>query len=122
MPRVSEELLAEITRRLVAELDPDAVYLFGSQAWGEPEDGSDVDLLVVVGETGESETAIAARGHAALRGLGLSFDILVERTERFEFIRDAPASLEYKVCAEGRRLYAGVHSGADARVVAGGGS
>jgi len=46
MPRVSEELLAEITRRLVAELDPDAVYLFGSQAWGEPEDGSDVDLLV----------------------------------------------------------------------------
>lgn len=105
MPRVSEELLAEVTRRLVAELDPEAIYLFGSQAWGEPEADSDVDLLVVVGETNESETAIATRGHAALRGLGLSFDILVERLERFEFIRDAPASLEFKVCAEGRVLH-----------------
>ncbi len=119
MPRVSEELLAEVTRRLVAELDPEAIYLFGSQAWGEPEADSDVDLLVVVAESAESETAIATRGHAALRGLGLSFDILVERLERFEFIRDAPASLEFKVCAEGRRLYAGVHSEANARVAAG---
>lgn len=43
--------LDEITARLVAEFDPEAVYLFGSYVWGEPDEDSDLDLLVVVAES-----------------------------------------------------------------------
>jgi len=48
MKTVSNELLADITRRLVAEFQPEEVILFGSQAWGIPNEDSDVDLLVIV--------------------------------------------------------------------------
>ena len=41
-----EELLAVI-QRLVEHYHPFKVVLFGSQAWGEPDEGSDVDLFIV---------------------------------------------------------------------------
>jgi predicted nucleotidyltransferase len=44
---VTEEILAEITRRIVAALDPEKVILFGSYAYGAPHADSDVDLLVI---------------------------------------------------------------------------
>jgi predicted nucleotidyltransferase len=37
-------LLEEMTRRLVAELQPERIILFGSYAWGAPTEDSDVDL------------------------------------------------------------------------------
>ncbi|MBE0611332.1 MAG: HEPN domain-containing protein [Dehalococcoidia bacterium] len=70
------ELLDEITRRLVAELDPDAIYLFGSYAWGTPDEESDVDLMVVVPEADAAERfRLATRGRGALRGLGIAKDV-----------------------------------------------
>ncbi len=39
--------LTEVTRRLVAELKPERIILFGSHAWGRPTEHSDVDLLVI---------------------------------------------------------------------------
>ena len=45
---VTEATLAEITRRLVATYEPEQVVLFGSHAWGEPDEGSDFDLLVKI--------------------------------------------------------------------------
>jgi hypothetical protein len=41
---LSPELLNETTSRLVAEFRPEKVILFGSHAWGEPGEDSDVDL------------------------------------------------------------------------------
>jgi hypothetical protein len=38
MKTISESLLQEITQRLVAELKPEKVILFGSHAWGKPND------------------------------------------------------------------------------------
>ena len=45
------ELLQEITRRLVAEFEPEQIILFGSHAWGIPGDDSDVDLLVITADS-----------------------------------------------------------------------
>lgn len=45
---VTEEILAEITRRIVTALDPEKVILFGSYAYGTPHVDSDVDLLVIL--------------------------------------------------------------------------
>lgn len=43
-------LFQEITRRLVAELKPEQIILFGSHAWGEPDDDRDPDFgLILLG-------------------------------------------------------------------------
>jgi uncharacterized protein len=48
---VTEEILAEIVRHLVAALDPEKIILFGSYAYGAPSGGSDVDVLVIMQTT-----------------------------------------------------------------------
>jgi uncharacterized protein len=45
---VTEEILAEIVRRIVTALHPEMVILFGSYAYGTPSGDSDVDLLVIL--------------------------------------------------------------------------
>ena len=44
---VSEEILKEVTRRLVEGFHPDKIILFGSQARETADDRSDVDILVI---------------------------------------------------------------------------
>ena len=44
---VTEEILAEIVRRIVDKLDPERIVLFGSYAYGKPNQDSDVDLFVI---------------------------------------------------------------------------
>ena len=44
---VTKELLREITRRIVAEFQPERIILFGSYAYGKPRINSDIDLLVI---------------------------------------------------------------------------
>ncbi len=40
-------VIQEIVRRLVAEYTPQKVVLFGSYAYGEPDEDSDIDLLII---------------------------------------------------------------------------
>lgn len=47
MKAFTPELIAEIIRRIVAELDPEEIILFGSYAWGTPGKYSDLDLFIV---------------------------------------------------------------------------
>lgn len=46
------EVIEEIVRRLVKHYQPQKVILFGSYAHGEPDEDSDIDLLLIK-ETGE---------------------------------------------------------------------
>ncbi|MDP3997529.1 MAG: nucleotidyltransferase domain-containing protein [Candidatus Andersenbacteria bacterium] len=39
--------IKEIVEKIVAEVDPEKVILFGSHAWGHPGPDSDVDICVV---------------------------------------------------------------------------
>lgn len=45
--RVSESL-PEVVARIVAQLDPEKIVLFGSYAYGAPTADSDVDLLIIL--------------------------------------------------------------------------
>ena len=44
---ISDEVLNEVTRRLVDGFHPEKIILFGSQARGTADDRSDVDILVI---------------------------------------------------------------------------
>ena len=105
MKTISESLLQEITRRLVAEFAPDKIFLFGSHAWGRPNEDSDLDLLVIIPESNERPAKCAARAHATMFGVKASMDILVRTREEVARSRRVYASLISEVTDRGRVLY-----------------
>lgn len=114
---VTPLLLDEITRRLVEELRPERIYLFGSHAWGAPDKDSDVDLLVVLhaqegGALSRRDAAIRAR--RSLRGMGIAKDILIRTSQEMEERGRAVASIERLVLDRGRLLWPGTESSSPA--------
>ncbi len=102
---LTESTLTEITRRQVATYQPEQVVLFGSHAWGEPDENSDVDLLVVLSESNEPASRRASAGYRSLFGVGVPCDVWVRTRE--EVLREAPLSttLTHKIIREGRVLH-----------------
>ena len=105
MKIVSNDLLAEMTRRLVAEFQPEQIILFGSHAWGTPNEDSDVDLLVIVSRSDEKPAQRAIRGYRCLRGLMVPTDILVKTHAEVERFLHVYASLECEILERGKVLY-----------------
>lgn len=105
MKLISQELLDEVIKRLTAEFRPEQVWLFGSHAWGEADEGSDLDLLVVVRESDETPVRRAQRAHRCLRGLGIAKDILVKTRPELERFRNVRSSLEAEILERGRLIY-----------------
>jgi uncharacterized protein len=66
----------ELIQRIVEEVHPLRIILFGSAARGEMEPNSDIDLLVVMPE-GVHRRRIAQFLYQRIIGLGVPFDILV---------------------------------------------
>jgi predicted nucleotidyltransferase len=100
-----EEQIQRMVRRIAAEFDPDVIILFGSHARGEVGPDSDVDLLVMMPLQG-SKRAKQLEIRAALRDVHVPKDIIVSRTEEFQWRKDTVATIEYPATREGRVLYA----------------
>ena len=79
-----EEALEQIRDRIVEEIDPREIWLFGSAAHGNTDRHSDLDILVV-GEYPEGETHEQnVRIRRAVSDVTISKDILSIRPERFD--------------------------------------
>ncbi len=87
------------------EFHPQKVYLFGSHAWGQVDDDSDVDLMVIVEEMSASPTRMARRAYGCLRGLHFAKDILVRSARSFQENALQSATLEAQVARRGKLLY-----------------
>ena len=48
MTLITQEQINEVTRRLVETYKPLKIYIFGSYAWGRPNEDSDLDLMVIL--------------------------------------------------------------------------
>lgn len=105
METLDSDTLHEITRRLAEEFDPEQVILFGSHAWGQPNAGSDVDILVIVAKSDEKPARRATRAYHALRGINIPTDILVKTRDEVERFQSVHSSLESEVLRRGKILY-----------------
>jgi predicted nucleotidyltransferase len=101
---VTEELLRQITQRIVEEFTPEKVILFGSHAWGKPHRDSDVDLLVMM-ETGQPTIQVAAAIARAARPRFLALDVLVKTPQEVAERARAKDFFIRKILREGRVLY-----------------
>ncbi|MBW7989532.1 MAG: nucleotidyltransferase domain-containing protein [Planctomycetes bacterium] len=105
MKEISTELLNEITRRLADSIHPERIYLFGSHAAGNPEDDSDIDLLVVVRDTDKSTREITIEGRKSLWDLQIPLDLIVCTEKQFNRYGQVKNTIMNEVLCEGRIVY-----------------
>ena len=98
-------LLEKVVERLKAEFQPEQIFLFGSHAWGTPDDDSDVDLMVIVRESSERAIRRMQRAHHCLGDLDLSKDVFVQTRAEFDRYRHLRPSIQHQILERGRKLY-----------------
>jgi len=98
------EVLAEITRRLVARFDPVRIILFGSQARGDTHKHSDVDILLVLESCADKHKA-SVEALSELRGLGIGTDVVPTTLEDIADHGDLVGFVLRPALREGKVLY-----------------
>jgi predicted nucleotidyltransferase len=101
---LSEEILQEIVRRIVAAVQPEKIILFGSAAREEMGPDSDLDLLVIKSCRNRRETARRIRRR--LIGIGVPKDIIVATPGDIERYKDTIGLIYRPALREGKVLYA----------------
>ncbi len=105
MNPLTRDLLDQITQRLVSALNPEQIILFGSHAYGEPNEDSDIDLLVIISQSNEPRYRRARKAYQALRGMGIPKDLLVMTREEVRRKAAVPSSLVSQALRQGKVLY-----------------
>ena len=100
-----EQLLSDITNRLVQEFRPENIFLFGSHVWGTPHKDSDLDLLVIVTDSNYSSNKRSSIAYRCLREIPYPLDILVKTRKEIEKFAQIPMSIEHQILHKGRCLY-----------------
>ncbi len=105
MQPLTTDLLNQITQRLVSALEPEQIILFGSYAYGEPNQDSDIDLLVIVSQSDEPRYRRARVAYKALRGIGIPTDVIVMTREEIQRKLNVRSSLVSLAVNKGKLLY-----------------
>lgn len=102
--RLTEEILSQITAKIVGNFQPEKVILFGSHAWGDPPTYSDVDILVVMDVEG-SPIRKEAEISATARPKYVPMDIIVRTPEQIQHRLRIGDPFICRIMKEGRVLY-----------------
>ncbi len=104
-----DEIVRQMVRSIVAEVDPEQVILFGSRASGNERKDSDVDLIVIesapFGKM-RSRRLEAARLYEAVAGFNISADILVYSSDEADRWRGSRNHVLGRALREGTVLHA----------------
>lgn len=105
MKKLSSINIEAITKKLVERFHPEKIILFGSYAWGDPDEASDIDLMVIIPDSFLSPARRSQMAHKCLRDIGIAKDIIVKTRKEFDKYTNVHASLECEVMERGRVLY-----------------
>ncbi len=100
----AQELIDQIKEKIISEIHPQKIILFGSYAWGMPTKESDIDLCII------HSTTLEKRKRARLiRDLLFSFchplDIVVYTPEEVEAWQNTEGSFLKKILDDGKIIY-----------------
>lgn len=107
MALISKSKIEEATARLVMAYQPEAIYLFGSYAWGVPNEDSDLDFFIVLKDDAEMAWDAFRIANRAMYAISFPYpvDVLVNKHQSFEQRAEHPSSLEFKIKKEGILLH-----------------
>ncbi len=103
--RSAEAAIEDAMFRLIVQLDPEEIWLFGSRARGDHRPDSDIDLLLVLPDGLERDRYTLRAANRPLRGGGAVVEVFPVARRAFEEDPDALGGLVAAAKAEGRRLY-----------------
>ncbi|MGH8996310.1 MAG: nucleotidyltransferase domain-containing protein [Acidimicrobiales bacterium] len=103
--RTLSEWVRPIVERIVAEIEPTKVLLFGSVARGDDGPDSDIDLMVVLASLDYARRKdVEARLYEAVGGVA-PVQVFVTDTRECSRRRDVSGSMHYWPLREGRVVY-----------------
>jgi len=102
----TDDLLREVTQRIVEACQPERVILFGSHAYGKPKWDSDLDLLVITRRNArQSVFERARRVYALFLDRAFPMDILVRSPQEVAYRLKIGDPFFKEIMARGRILY-----------------
>ena len=107
MALITNEQIEEIKKRLVETYHPSQIYIFGSYAWGTPDEESDIDLMIIV-PSADSNISLPQRtvaGYRALFGLDIAKELIILTEAEFAERSSNKNYLAYKVKHDGTCIY-----------------
>src|SRR5205809_3089111 len=100
---VEMEKIKTLTSQIAREFNPNRIILFGSYAYGQPSDHSDVDILVVLPFKGKAvRKAIEIRNRL---NAGMPLDLLVRTPEQLAERLEHDDWFMREIIERGRTLY-----------------
>jgi len=105
MRQLTDKIISEITKRIREAVAVEKIILFGSRAWGMPDESSDLDLFIIVPQSTEPSYRRARPILRSLRGIGVPIDVVVQTHDEVECGKRVATSLVKTVLEKGRVLY-----------------
>ena len=103
--RLARRLPEGLLRNIVARLNPQRVFVFGSQATGTTHEDSDWDLLIVVDDDIPPARLHWRAIHDVRRGIHAAIDLITYRASAFQFEEDVVGTLPWIAATEGVLVY-----------------
>lgn len=101
---VDQAKLQSAVRKIAEDFRPERIILFGSQARGDADERSDVDLLVIADVRGSRREMMVAIDRA-LHGAGFARDIVILTPAEFDRDKEIPGTIARPAWKEGKTLY-----------------
>ena len=98
-----EKKIQAVADKIVQNFQPEKIILFGSWAWGEPTEDSDVDLFVVKETSDSRKTAMEIDGSIFPRPFPMDLFVYTSNQLKKELSFEEPFIT--KVLGKGRFLY-----------------
>ena len=101
---ISQSKINDIVNRIVEGYKPQQIILFGSFAYGTPNEDSDIDLFVLK----DSDKSIIERNREVgqlLIGAKVPVDYFVYTYQEFNENKNTPYTIEYQVANQRKTIY-----------------
>ncbi|MDP3011849.1 MAG: nucleotidyltransferase domain-containing protein [Candidatus Hydromicrobium sp.] len=97
-------LRKKLFRILSRTYNSENIFLFGSHAYGTPDEDSDLDVAVIVKKSDLPQYKRSRAGYSKIRGIGYPVEILVFTEDEIEKLKNVKTSLVSTILDKGLKL------------------
>jgi uncharacterized protein len=101
---IEKDKISEIVNKIVSGYNPEKIILFGSYATENPNENSDLDLLVIK-ETDLPRPQRAVQVRRMIYGSMIPIDLIVYTPKEIDESKDNKFSFVYEVLNTGKTIY-----------------
>lgn len=101
---ISQAQIDTVVQRIVENVNPEKIILFGSYAEGNPNENSDLDILIIK-ETDMPRYKRNSEVKKYLRGLKIPIDVVVYSQKEIDEWKNVKTSFVNNVLEKGKVLY-----------------